>query len=388
MEQEHVMIEMIYEATMDPTLWQQVLIRLVEYTGSQSAIFTAIDQLNPKFNFTFTHNISEATLAAYHDEKIQMIDMQLHAPILKQQGLGEPVVLDWSAYAQRQGQAEYSFYEKCVAPSGIGSAQGILLETGQYRWAVLGIHRAATVPIYQQQETELLKRLSKHFRRALQIHRQLSLVQQENLDLYKLFDALKTGVILLDENACLLYANMQAQRILETCQELSLDHFNRLKAVTPYHAQLEQYLASARFQDSSPTHHQGIHAGGVLAIQSAQKSQVLMVSVVPFSSVWQNLPNQQQIEQKVAVFLTEPDKHYQLAGDFLKQHYQLSQREVEICQLFVDGYNLEAIAKECTLTLSSVRTYMKYIFAKTECSTQVELFRLLVGLSLDFEHIP
>lgn len=98
--------------------------------------------------------------------------------------------------------------------------------------------------------------------------------------------------------------------------------------------------------------------------------------------------NQQQTEQKVAVFLTESDKHYQLAGDFLKQHYQLSPREAKICEFFVNGYNLEAIAKECTLTLSSVRTYMKYIFAKTQCSTQVELFRLLVDLSLDFEHIP
>ena len=388
MEQEHEMVEMIYEATINPTLWQQVLIRLVEYTGSQSAIFTAIDQLNPKFNFTFTLNISELTLAAYHDEKIQMIDMQLHAPILKQQGLGEPVVLNWSAYAQRQGQAEYIFYEKCVAPSGIGSAQGILLETGQYRWAVLGIHRAATIPIYQQQETELLKRLSKHFRRALQIHRQLSLVQQENSDLYQLFDALKTGVILLDENAHLLYANAKAQRILETGQELSLDHFNRLKAITPYHAQLEQYIASACFQDLSSSNYQAIHAGGVLVIPSAEKSRVLTVSVVPFSSVWQNMLNQQQTEQKVAVFLSEPDKYYQLAGDFLKQHYQLSPREVKICELFVNGYNLEAIAKECTLTLSSVRTYMKYIFAKTQCSTQVELFRLLVDLSLDFEHIP
>ena len=388
MEQEHEMVEMIYEATINPTLWQQVLIRLVEYTGSQSAIFTAIDQLNPKFNFTFTLNISELTLAAYHDEKIQMIDMQLHAPILKQQGLGEPVVLNWSAYAQRQGQAEYIFYEKCVAPSGIGSAQGILLETGQYRWAVLGIHRAATIPIYQQQETELLKRLSKHFRRALQIHRQLSLVQQENSDLYQLFDALKTGVILLDENAHLLYANAKAQRILETGQELSLDHFNRLKAITPYHAQLEQYIASACFQDLSSSNYQAIHAGGVLVIPSAEKSRVLTVSVVPFSSVWQNMLNQQQTEQKVAVFLSEPDKYYQLAGDFLKQHYQLSPREVKICELFVNGYNLEAIAKECTLTLSSVRTYMKYIFAKTQCSTQVELFRLLVDLSLNFEHIP
>ncbi|TCB37382.1 hypothetical protein E0H82_01850 [Acinetobacter sp. ANC 4910] len=62
------------------------------------------------------------------------------------------------------------------------------------------------------------------------------------------------------------------------------------------------------------------------------------------------MPNQQQTEQKMVVFLTEPDKHYQLASDCLKQHDQLSQREVKICQLCVDGYNLEAITEECTLT--------------------------------------
>jgi DNA-binding CsgD family transcriptional regulator/GAF domain-containing protein len=386
MEQEHEMVEMIYEATMHPELWQQVLIRLVEYTGSQSAIFTAIDQLNPKFNFTFTHNISEAALTAYHDEKIQMIDMQLHAPILKQQGLGEPVVLDWAAYAKRQDSEEYIFYEKCVAPSGIGSAQGILLETGQYRWAVLGIHRADNVPIYAKSETELLKRLAKHFRRALQIHRQFSLVQQENLDLYKLFDALKTGVILLDADATLVYANAKAQHILQTHQEISLDHFNRLKAASPDQAKLEQYIASALFQDVSQD--TLADAGGVMPIRLSKKSQPLMVSVMPFPSVWQKMLNEQISEQKVAVFLTEPDKQYQLAHEFLRQHYQLSQREIKICELFVNGYNLEAIAIECSLTLSSVRTYIKYIFAKTHCSTQVELFRLLASLTLDFEHIP
>ena len=388
MEQEHEMVEMIYEATMNPELWQQVLIRLVQYTNSQSAIFTAIDQLSPKFNFTFTHNISEAALAAYHDEKIQMIDMHLHAPILKQHGLGEPVVLDWRAYAGRQGSDEYTFYEKCVAPSGIGSAQGILLETGQYRWAVLGIHRADSVPMYTQQETELLKRLAKHFRRALQIHRQLSLVQQENLDLYKLFDALKTGVILLDANASLLYSNAKAQQILEMHQEIRLDHLNRLKVASPDQAKLEQYITSALFQEVSQSLDGELQAGGVLPIRLNKKSQPLMVSVVPFSSVWQKMQNEQHTEHKVAVFLTEPDKHYQLAHAYLRQHYQLSQREIKICELFVNGYNLEAIAIECSLTLSSVRTYIKYIFAKTHCSTQVELFRLLASLALDFEHIP
>jgi DNA-binding CsgD family transcriptional regulator len=250
----------------------------------------------------------------------------------------------------------------------------------------LGIHRADNVPIYAKSETELLKRLAKHFRRALQIHRQFSLVQQENLDLYKLFDALKTGVILLDANATLVYANAKAQHILQTHQELSLDHFNRLKAASADQAKLEQYIASALFQDVSQD--TLADAGGVMPIRLSKKLQPLMVSVMPFSSVWQKMLNEQISEQKVAVFLTEPDKQYQLAHEFLRQHYQLSQREIKICELFVNGYNLEAIAIKCSLTLSSVRTYIKYIFAKTHCSTQVELFRLLASLTLDFEHIP
>ncbi|MHA3890940.1 helix-turn-helix transcriptional regulator [Acinetobacter sp. GXMZU3951] len=387
MEQEHEMVEMIYEATMNPELWQQVLIRLVEYTGSQSAIFTAIDQLNPKFNFTFSHNISTAILAAYHDEKIQVIDMHLHAPLLKQQGLGEPIVLDWSTYANCQGQDEYIFYEKCVAPSGIGSAQGILLETGAYRWAVLGIHRAHSAPTYQPHETELLKRLAKHLRRALQIHRQFSLIQQENFDLYKLFDALKTGVILLDANASLIYSNAKAQNILEQYTAISLDQRNRLKVPAAYQAQLEQYIQSALFQHAEAEHLDD-YAGGVLALPINPAKQSLMMSVVPFASVWQHMPYDQLIEQKVAIFLTEPEKSYQLAHAFLKQNYQLSNREIRICELFLNGYNLEAIAQECSLTLSSVRTYMKYIFAKTHCNSQVELFRLLASLTHEFEHIP
>jgi DNA-binding CsgD family transcriptional regulator len=262
-----------------------------------------------------------------------------------------------------------------------------LLETGTYRWAVLGIHRAHSAPTYQPHETELLKRLAKHLRRALQIHRQFSLIQQENFDLYKLFDALKTGVILLDANASLIYSNAKAQNILEQYTAISLDQLNRLKVPAAYQAQLEQYIQSALFQHAEAEHLDD-YAGGVLALPINLAKQSLMMSVVPFASVWHHMPYDQLIEQKVAIFLTEPEKSYQLAHAFLKQNYQLSNREIRICELFLNGYNLEAIAQECSLTLSSVRTYMKYIFAKTHCNTQVELFRLLASLTHEFEHIP
>jgi hypothetical protein len=56
-EQENKVIGMIYEAALNPVLWQDVLTEIVDFTGSTTAIFTATDQLSPNYDFVFTHNI-------------------------------------------------------------------------------------------------------------------------------------------------------------------------------------------------------------------------------------------------------------------------------------------------------------------------------------------
>ena len=89
-------------------------------------------------------------------------------------------------------------------PTGISYISAVLLDQGSHRWAVLGLHRAPDVAPYQQKELDFLKHLGVHLRRALQIHRQFSLVKQENLSLYSVLDHLKTGVILLDHQLSLM----------------------------------------------------------------------------------------------------------------------------------------------------------------------------------------
>ena len=49
--QESHIIGMIYDAAMDTKLWPNVLEAIVEYSESNSAIFTVLDQLNPDYNF-------------------------------------------------------------------------------------------------------------------------------------------------------------------------------------------------------------------------------------------------------------------------------------------------------------------------------------------------
>lgn len=72
---------------------------------------------------------------------------------------------------------------------------------------------------------------------------------------------------------------------------------------------------------------------------------------------------------------------------YLKEIYTLSPRECEICELFVNGSNLEKIAVHCNLTLSSVRTYVKNIYGKLQCNSQAELLHKLMGMTINFEHV-
>ena len=85
--------------------------------------------------------------------------------------------------------------------------------------------------------------------------------------------------------------------------------------------------------------------------------------------------------------MTDPDQGYHLSDHLLQDNYQLSPREVTICQLFVNNPNINTIAEHSGLSTESVRTYLKAIYEKTGQHSQAELIRLLMGLRVDFEHI-
>ena len=107
-----------------------------------------------------------------------------------------------------------------------------------------------------------------------------------------------------------------------------------------------------------------------------------MLSILPFSET------EAQYHQKQAIiFLTQTNQAQYLAKDYLVQKYKLAKRELEVCDLFVNGLSLEQISEQMDITYGSIRVYIKNIFAKTGCSSQTELMQLLMGVTLEFEHI-
>ena len=78
----------------------------------------------------------------------------------------------------------------------------------------------------------------------------------------------------------------------------------------------------------------------------------------------------------------------ELSTRLLRDSYQLSPREIDICQRFVNQPTLAAIARQSGLTQESLRSVLKTIYEKTGRHSQAELMQLLKGLCVNFLHIP
>lgn len=380
MDKENQIIASIYDAALDPCTWKGVIQDIVTYTHSKAAIFTALDQFNPAFNFLYSHNIPEQGLQAYQDERIKAIDMSLHMHLWNAIELGDVVVQNRTHYADNPNTDEYVFYEKCLKPSGVSYLAGILLERREYRWAVFAIHRAVADGHFSQTELGFLKRISIHFRRALQIQKQLSLLEMEKMNAYQALNALKIGVILLDHRQEIKFSNALAQKLLTKNLEIKIDTFNQLKFGKHYQIQFNQLIQNSLQQQAQDI--QSI--GGVMSIQD-EAGHHLMLTLAPFQSSHEQSNHNRTKE--IVIYMTDQYQQHAISKQYLQQQYQLTNREVSLCEYLVNGFKPEEIAEQSQLSIHSIRTYMKSIYEKVGVNSQIELMHILNNCTLPFQHI-
>lgn len=382
-DKENQIIELIYDAGLKPDLWEKVLEEITKFTHSSTAIYTYMDQLNPSNNFVFSHNIPREGLENYQKENLDVIDMRLHGERMKQIGVGRSYSIDSRPYATTQDTDAQKFYELCLKPSNICYLNGVLLEHGPYKWAMFAIHRPQDTRKYTPTDAKIIERFAKHIRRSLQIYRQISESRQENENYLQLIEKIKVGVVFLNEKNELQYSNQFAQKILNQTTSIWIDQRNHFKTIQNYQAELEKIIWVTLNQALNEG--QSEEKGGVICIPQTNAEPAIMLTVVPLGRVIQS--EIIKSHKMVAIFISQVNAEKSLSSKILKDMYMLSPREIQICELFLNGLKLEEISLKCQITMNSMRTYMKTIFSKMNCCSQADLMRLLLNLTINFEHI-
>jgi DNA-binding CsgD family transcriptional regulator/PAS domain-containing protein len=383
MEKEYQLIGDIYDAMYDNNLLTGVMVSIRELTGADSAGFAAIDFLNPDYSLLLHSGFSEAMLSeliegGYGLQQIQFMGHQWMGKL----DVGTPSSSNhfWSDLSQYQ--AAGGSYVQFINRHNFYHQAPIVFERSESRWVGLGLNNGLSKP-FNDTHLEFLRRTSTHFQRSLQIHRQLVEVRQQNAVIYRLLNAMQTGVILLGNDGRIRFCNHCAETFLcsNNSLKIRLDYLHA--ADLEQDKRLDTFIRGAI--ETSQRDCQG-NTGGVLGLVRAGHTTPLMLSITPLSQ----LPDYQELRSDhiaAAIFISDPDNGCQISSRLLAQNYQLTAREIEICEGFVNLPVLEALAIRVGLTINSLRSHMKVIYEKTGKHSQAELMRLLMGLRINFEHI-
>ncbi|HGH3631490.1 LuxR C-terminal-related transcriptional regulator [Acinetobacter baumannii] len=236
-------------------------------------------------------------------------------------------------------------------------------------------------------ELEFLDRLMPHLKRIMLVKRELFEFSVENIVGYNLIDKLSQPIILLNMSGQIVHYNQASDQLLKDNNYI-LAKDNKLILPRDDQVKLSDHLYKIEEMFRYNQEQLNSCKDTLFSISNSDlKITLSLLASEKEMSFFGIRPLVMLSFEKNAGKLTKDKRsaHYQLLNDDLKEKYKLTKRELELCHMFVNGMNLKQIGQQMELTRSSIRTYLRNIFTKTECNSQAELMHFLIGLSSDFQ---
>ena len=229
-------------------------------------------------------------------------------------------------------------------------------------------------------EREMFRLLAPHFRRSLLISGMLDEGKLQ-MQLYRrLLDRIGAGVLIVGQDAQLVYANEAADRLISLGVCLTVRN-NKVLAASPPHAScLQVALDRACSQHDSDIGNLGngiplpgldgsMAVGYVLPLGKSERRRELGPGLA-------------------AIFITTHGASMPPALEVLSALCGLTSREARVALMIADGATPNIVAKALGITMNTMRKHLANIFAKAGVNSQQGLTRLVCGLSLPVSDYP
>ena len=82
--------------------------------------------------------------------------------------------------------------------------------------------------------------------------------------------------------------------------------------------------------------------------------------------------------ERVLLFVTDPEMRPEVAPDLVRRLFGLTESESRLASAIASGDSIDGAAESMGVTVSTARTYLKQVFAKTGTSRQGDLVRMVL----------
>jgi DNA-binding CsgD family transcriptional regulator len=359
------LIETIYSAVGQPSLWSAVLEGIAEAVNGESTIlfasypdnqFAAIFRMDPgAWDAYLTYYGSINPLSQPCDEMFPVGTVRY----------GHLAMPDSDLVGTE-------FYSDFFRPNNMHYSIGIKVPLGALPPTYISCQRPRSKGAFHEREGVVFETLLPHLQRALMLHSQFARMQATVLGLDAALDAFGHAVFGLDHHGRVIFANRQAEKMVRSGDAIRVFDKKLCAVIHEENRKLQLVVSDVLAHGTGISNHSGIH----LLIARRSRESSLRVTATPFRS---QLPGTST--QLVAlVFVSDAADRPQSRGQALRALYALSPTESRVADLLLQGLEVKEVANAIGITLETARFHTKRVLAKTGTRRQAELMRLMLSL--------
>lgn len=355
------LIRRIYDAVDDVDALPDVLSGLCERIGGENAILGILMKAPGPLPFAVLFRLDPSLMSTLNARHLNNI-WRRHMVTLP---VGSPAASD--SFVSIEQVRRTDFYGEILEPWDIGHAALFAVDDMARFHVAMSIHRSTRRGPFTSAELEASQELLPHLRRAMQMRLLLERNREQEKLALETLDHLAAGVLILDSQASVLFANMAAQEIAAARDVLVLtDRTVRCR-------QREQSDVLCRLVGSAIAG----GPGGSLLLSAPSRRLPVSVLVTPLVGTLAVSLAAQRPQGAAAVFLSDPERHAVTLTEHLQALYRLSPTEARVAWLIARSQSISDAAKSLGLAPETVRTHLKHIYAKTGVNRQSALAYLL-----------
>ena len=362
-------IAKIYEASIESESLDRLAGIVAAAVGSRSGFLALLDRpQNGQVGTpavvglpSATENFDEWARAAYA-EHYHQCNIWFHRGIQK----GFPAIVLGHELVAPEMLVRSEWYEYCRRLDAF-HVLGAQFHLNSRLSAQFGAHRPRHSKPFDEGHRRIMSLLLPHLQRALQVNARLGLLDQICTITSDLLERVGLGVLILDRDRRLLFANLLAERML--AGKSFLDARNGRVFASPGTAPGFDHMVEQAAQTSAGM---GIHSGGMLNVAGEEGIVRLLISPLA-----RERSLCQGADAAVLVLLTGPAPAPPRAAEKLSEAFGLTRAEGQLLSALVAGEPLSEYADRLGLSIETPRTHLKRILNKTGIHRQVDLVRIV-----------
>jgi DNA-binding CsgD family transcriptional regulator/PAS domain-containing protein len=360
------LIGQIYEAGVEPRLWDSTLVRLGERFGANAGTLATMVSGSNQVSFSSEFGTDPEWLARYNQEFCKP-ELNPLVPAIRRLRPGLAAA-DWMLLP-KQNLMRSPFYNEWSLPLDRHTYCGLMMLAGPQAVGTIVFCRGRRSGDFTPDEVALLQALSPHLVRAVGLSRHLGALEGKRQLSDALLDVAARPVIVVEPDGRIVQANGAAWRILDAADGL-LVRRDRLAAVRPADTSTVRRRIKA-------TAERDLAACGAMAV--VRRSGALPYSVamtpVPIDAV-----GLEQGKVLVAVFVADPHANPPDMASTLQIAYGLTLAEASLVELLAhDTPSLADAADRLGVSQTTVKTHLRHCYQKTGARRQTELIRLALA---------